>query len=207
MLRAGLQREKGRQPSVESLYRLRKRLLKTDPRIETIDARICRAFELTGKAAERIARAGLNAYFTSPVGPLHLFSDTMSVLHRIHGTGARIFIVTAGNQRIQGAKLKRLRLAGSPLIERAYVTGAMGGKGKKLRFRAIVKRPADRKHTLIVGDRPDSEIRAANQLGMWTVRKLGGEFTRAPSRASVDRPNFTVRHLAELLRLPIQFGE
>lgn len=207
MLRAGLRRAKGRQPSVESLYRLRRRLLARDPGIETIDARICRVFQLERALANRVARAGFTAYFSSPVGRLHLFPDALPVLRRIHDAGVRIYIVTAGQRSIQNAKLRRLGLEKSPLIRRTFITGVMDGAGKKDRFRAIVPSRIDRKQTLVIGDRVDREIRAAKRLGMVTVRKLGGEFSRHRPRSSAEKPDFTIRRLSELLRLPLRFGE
>lgn len=205
MLKAGLRRPRGRQPSAESLYRLRRELFRQNPELETLDLRLCHAIGLSGAAARRAAKTGQHAYFSFPVGPLHLFADTLPALRRLRASGVDVFILTAGVRRIQLAKVKRLGLDRSPAVRRILCTGVPGGRGKKKPLRSIARRAPSRMEVLVVGDRPDSEIRAANELGLWTVRRRGGEFARRPARSPEERADFTIRRLSQLFGLPFDF--
>ena len=205
LLKAGLRRRGGRRLTAESLLRLRRKLFRQDPDLETLDYRLCRSLGLEEAAARRLAQTGRHAYFSSPVGPLRLFADTLPTLCRLHVAGVRIFILTAGNRRIQQAKTRRLRLDRSPYIQRIFYTGLMRGRGKKDCLRQIIRMPGAKKEILVVGDRPDSEIRAANALGLLTVRRRGGEFAQRPAGSKIARADFSIRRLSELFGLPLEF--
>jgi len=69
----------------------------------------------------------------------------------------------------------------------------------------VLRAEPNPRRVLVVGDRPDSEIRAARQLGMWTVRRLGGEFARYRPRHRLEKPHFSIRKLSSLFRLSLEF--
>lgn len=206
LLAAGLRRASGAKPSRDSLFRLRRRLFREEPDLDTLDLRLCLQLGLDTRAARRFAKVGRRAYFSSPVGPLKLFSGALPMLKRLHKTGVRVCILTAGKRSIQQAKIRRLGLHRSPLIQRVCYTGLMQGKGKKHFLRRIAQNEATPKNVLVVGDRPDSEIRAARELGFWAVRRLGGEFAARQPRSRLETPHYTLHRLSELFSLPFTFG-
>ncbi|MGH9803653.1 MAG: HAD family hydrolase [Candidatus Acidiferrales bacterium] len=206
LLRAGLQRRLGRRISFERLWRLRLRLFREERNLATLDARLLARLGVAGPLAARLARLGPAAYFSLPVGKLRLFPDTLPTLRRLHRSGVRLYILTAGHKRIQQAKIRALGLNRLPYLRAVFYTGLLAGRGKLHYLRQVLRYEPNPRRILVVGDRPDSEIRAARRLGMWTVRRLGGEFARYRPSHRLERPDFTIRKLSSLFRLPFHFG-
>jgi FMN phosphatase YigB (HAD superfamily) len=207
MLRGSLRRALGRRLSLEKLYRLRLRLFRQERNLETLDHRLLAHLGVGGRRAGRLARIGHQAYFSFPVGRLRLFPDALPTLERLHRAGGRIFILTAGQLHIQQAKVRVLRLDRLPFIERIFYTGLLGGQGKRKYLRQVLRAEPDPRRVLVVGDRPDSEIRAARQLGLCTVRRQGGEFAAYKAKQRLERAHFTIRRLSQLFRLGFVFAE
>lgn len=106
---------------------------------------------------------------------------------------ARLFLVTSGFRRLQESKIKALGFG--PLFEAIYIDAIDEAyrKGKQGIFRHILDacflEPAE---ALVVGDNPDSEIEAGNQLGMKTAQIL---------REGVPRGNNATRYIKSLAEL------
>jgi FMN phosphatase YigB (HAD superfamily) len=206
LLRAGLNQHARRQQSVASLVRLRLRLFREERNLETLDARVVARLGLRGGVAARLARVGNRAYFSYPVQRLHLFPDARPTLRRLHRAGVRIYVLTAGLLRIQRAKVRVLGLNRLAYIHKIYLTGLLQGRGKARYLKRVLRAEPEPRRVLVVGDRADSEIRAARELGLWAVRRLGGEFARFRPRHRLERAHFSIRRLGQLFRLPFQFG-
>jgi FMN phosphatase YigB (HAD superfamily) len=206
LLRGNLRRALGKPLSLDKLYRLRLRLFRQERNLETLDLRLLHRLGLRGRRAARLARLGYRAYFSLPVGRLHLFPDTLPTLRRLHRANVRVFILTAGHLHIQRAKVRVLGLDRLPFVQGIFYTGFLRGRGKANYLRRVLRVEPERKRVLVVGDRPDSEIRAARQLGLWTVRRRGGEFARYQPKDRWERAHFTIRRLGQLFRLPFDFG-
>ena len=54
---------------------------------------------------------------------------------------------------------------------------------------------------VMVGDRSDNDIAPARRLGMQTIRILRGPSAFSEPPSAEDRPEFTIRTLAELIPL------
>ncbi|MFQ5696118.1 MAG: hypothetical protein ACE5HB_09030, partial [Terriglobia bacterium] len=117
-----------------------------------------------------------------------------------------ILVLTAGDLRVQRAKVRVLGLEQSPYARTILLTGLRQGRGKTAPLRRVLRLEPNPGRILVVGDRPDSEIRAARQLKMWTVRRRGGEFAAFRPRNRLERAHFTLRRLSHLFRLPFTFG-
>jgi FMN phosphatase YigB (HAD superfamily) len=120
--------------------------------------------------------------------------------------GVKIFVLTAGLGHIQRAKVHALGLDRCPEIAGIFFTGLLQGRGKTRWLRRVLRQEPDPQRVLVVGDRADSEIRAARALGMWTVRRIGGEFAGYQPRHPKERADFQIRRLSELFHLGFQFG-
>jgi FMN phosphatase YigB (HAD superfamily) len=201
MLRANLRRAAGDRLTLEKVLRLRLRLFRQERDLNTLDRRLCNRLGVRGGEAQRLARIGRRAYFGFPVGQLRLFPETMPTLKRLHSAGVRVFILTAGRFRTQRDKVRVLGLDPSPYVSDVYLTGMLGGRGKARFLRRVLKQEPNPRQILVVGDRPDSEIREARALGMWTVRRRGGEFARSQARNRLEQAHFTIRRLSSLFRL------
>jgi FMN phosphatase YigB (HAD superfamily) len=206
MLAAGLRRSTGRRLTIASVFRLRLRLFREERNLDTLDRRLCARLGLQGKLAERIARVGYKAYFTCPVGRLRLLPDSLPTLQRLHRCGVRLFILTAGDLSVQRTKVRKLGLDRLPYVQQVFYTGLRMGRGKIQRLRQVLRYEPNPEKVLVVGDRPDSEIRAARELGMRAVRRVGGEFARTQPRHRLERPDFTIRRLSQLFSLGFRFG-
>lgn len=205
MLRAGLARHLRRRWSLGRLVAQRLKLFHQQRNLLTLDRRFCARLGVRGRTAEALARIGRRAYFSYPVRRLRLFPDTLPALRRLHRAGVRIFILTAGLRPIQRAKVRVLGLDWRPEIRGIFFTGLLRGRGKTKYLRRVLRCEPNRKRILVVGDRPDSEIRAARELGLWTVYRRGGEFARYQPRHRLERAHFTIRRVSQLFRLDFRF--
>lgn len=206
LLAAGLARHARRRLTVDSLAALRLKLFREERNLDTLDRRLIARLRLGGQAGRHLAHIGHDAYFSFPVRNLHLFPDTMPTLRRLHRLGVRVYLITAGHLHIQQAKTRLLGLERSPYVSDILYTGLTRGRGKKQRLRRVLHYEPNPRRVLVVGDRPDSEIRAARELGMWAVRRLGGEFAgRRPSKPR-ERAHFTLRRVSCLFALPFKFS-
>jgi len=208
LLTAGLNRHVGRRLTVAYLLRLRIKLFRQERFLNTLDTRLCAALGLRGRTARRLAKVGRDAYFSYPVRSLRLFPNALPTLRRLHRSGVRVHIVTAGYFHIQRAKTRILSLDRSPYVEKIFYTGLTRGRGKKGKLRQVLRHEPERnpRRIVVVGDRPDSEIRVARELGMWAVRRLGGEFALFTPRTRAERAHFNIRRVSQLFRLPFDFG-
>ena len=206
LLRGNLRRALSKPLSLDQLYRLRLRLFREERNLETLDLRLLHHLGLRGRPAARLARLSHRAYFSLPVRRLRLFPDTLPTLRRLDRAGVHIFVLTAGYQHIQRAKARVLGLNRLPYVSGIFYTGLLRGRGKTSYLRRVLRVEPNRRRILVVGDRPDSEIRAARQLSLWTVRRRGGEFARYEPQNRWERPHFTIRRLGQLFRLPFDFG-
>lgn len=200
-------RQAGVAVSLRRLVRERLRLFHQTRDLENLDLHLCARFSLTGARAKRLARIGRNAYFSLPVGRLTPFPDARSVLRRLHQLGVRISIVTAGRPGLQRQKVRALGLDRSPYVRRIFYVPIPSGQSGKLReLGRILRWEPEPERILVVGDRPNREIQAANQLGMVAVRRLGGEFVGYRPKAAAEKARFTITRLSEIFHLGLRFG-
>lgn len=109
---------------------------------------------------------------------------------------AKLFLVTSGFQRLQSSKIRALGIA--PQFARVYIdaTDDPHHKGKEAIFREILDAYDFAPHeVLVVGDNPESEIEAGNNLGIPTVQILRPGVTRGTNA------NHFIHRLAELKSL------
>jgi putative hydrolase of the HAD superfamily len=114
--------------------------------------------------------AGFAAFAETEVtGQMHGYGD-LDALRELH---AKLFLVTSGFRRLQQSKVKALDL--EHLLAELHIDAIdePAPKGKLHAFQSILRNhnlsPAE---VLVVGDNPDSEIHAGNQLGMTTIQIL-----------------------------------
>jgi len=123
--------------------------------------------------------------------PMHGYGD-LAVLAEIP---AKLFLVTSGFRRLQESKIKALGI--THLFEEIHIDAIDESRpiGKLQAFEAIMQtHRLTPKEVLVVGDNPDSEIAAGNQLGITSVQILRPGVP--PSPAATHR----IHTLAELIR-------
>jgi FMN phosphatase YigB (HAD superfamily) len=198
--------EAGLKAGVEAVYRARMQAFRRDPMLRHIDAAVCSRFQAADP--EAISHAAREAYFNCPVGKLTLFPGTMPLLRHLHRRGVRSFVVSFGEPRIQRAKIKALGLEDHPLIERILYADRDKLLTKEAAFRQIqrdLRLPEEQ--MLIVGDRPMSEIRAGNELGMHTVRIRRGEFAVQEPQSPEEEPDYVVDDISMVRKVGFVWGK
>lgn len=198
MVKAGLR------ATVEAVYRARMSAFREDPMLRYIDAEVCRRFQSADP--EAVSRAAREAYFNFPVRRLRLFPGTLPLLRFLARQGVRIFVVSFGEPKTQQAKAKSLGLERNPLIERIFYADRGKLLTKEAAFRQIQSETRiDASEILVVGDRPMSEIRAGNELGMHTVRIHRGEFAIQEPQGLEEHADHVVKNISEVRKLPFRW--
>jgi FMN phosphatase YigB (HAD superfamily) len=199
MVKAGLKAK------VEAVYRARMRAFRRDPMLRHIDAEVCRRFDAADP--EAVSLAARDAYFNCPVGKLRLFPGTLPLLRHLRGRGVHSYIVSFGEPKTQHAKVRALGLHDHPHIAQILYADRDKLLTKEAAFRQIQEKeglPAEQ--MLVVGDRPMSEIRAGNDLGMHTVRIRRGEFVAQEPQGPEEEPDFVARSISEVRSLALAWG-
>ena len=135
-------------------------------------------------AAARAAFAELEA-----TTPLRGYAD----LHLLAALEVRRFLVTSGFLRLQRSKISALGI--EPLFTSVHIDAIdrPARTSKKAIFAEILQRHGYATHeVLVVGDSPESEIAAGNELGLATVQIL---------REGVVRSGAATHHIAGLAEL------
>jgi FMN phosphatase YigB (HAD superfamily) len=199
MVRAGLN------GTIEAVYRARLRAFRQDPMLRHIDPAVWSEFG--GGNCDQICRAARDAYFNCPVSELKLFRGTIPLLRFLHQRGVRVYIVSFGEPEIQRAKVRELGLENHPAIDHVYYADRDQLLTKEAAFKMIQQQLQLPAHEmLVVGDRPMTEIRAGKELRMHTVRIRHGEFAAQEPRGPEEEPDFEVRTISAITRLPFAWG-
>jgi FMN phosphatase YigB (HAD superfamily) len=195
----------GLQAGVDAVYRARMRAFRRDPMLRHIDAEVCRRFAAADPQA--ISHAAREAYFHCPVSKLKLFPGAMPLLRHLHRHGVRIFVVSFGEPTIQHAKVLALGLENHPCIDGILYADRDKLLTKEAAFRRIqLELGLPVGQMLVVGDRPMSEIRAGNELGMYTVRIHRGEFAAQEPQAPEEEADYLVDSISKVRGLKFVWG-
>lgn len=195
----------GLNATTEAVYRARMRAFRQDPMLRHIDAETTRHFH--AENPEEISRIAREAYFNCPVGKLTLFAESLPLLRFLAKRGVRNFIVSFGEPKIQHAKVESLGLDRESSVEKIYYADRGNVLTKEAAFRRIQKKTGlTPDEILVVGDRPAREIRAGRELGMQTVRLLHGEFKSQLPLGPEEEPDYVIRSISEVRKLPFTWG-
>jgi len=195
----------GLRAKVDAVYRARMSAFRKDPMLRHIDAEVCRRFGAADP--EAVSRAAREAYFNFPVGKLTLFPGTLPLLRFLSRQGVSSFVVSFGEPRTQHAKVRALGLENNPLIERILYADRGGLLTKQAAFQQVQRQSGiPPSQFLVVGDRPMSEIRAGNELGMHTVRIRRGEFAVQEPQGPEEEADWVAIDISQVKRLPFRWG-
>ncbi len=191
--------------SADRILELRMAAIQLDPRLEFVDLEVGR--RLGVPITPELRETSRAAYFSTPVGRLRLFPGALRLLRDLKRRGVRNFIVSFGDPGTQRAKVEALGLDREPAVENIFYADRTPVLTKAEVFRSILRTvESDPARVLVVGDRPASELRAGKELGMHTVRVRHGEFRRQEPESAAERPDFEIRKITALRKLPFHFG-
>ncbi len=144
-----------------------------------------------------MAEAGESTWFEYEPPPMSLDPSVSRALDELAAV-APLALITMGDVMTQRAKVERLDVA-RRFAEVRYVSAhAPGGKTAAL-SELIVHFRWNSSRVVVCGDRPDSDVRAANKNGCVAVlvRRDGAEFASVPASGD-DAPWRTIASVAEL---------
>ncbi len=138
-------------------------------------------------------KAYTNSEFLQEISP---YPDVESTLRALK-PNYQLILITTGNANYQEEKVKGLGLASYfDLI----LCDESADKEEKILF--VLKQFCLKPREVIsVGDRIDSEIKAANKLGLITVRFLRGKYSILQPKHHYEHPDYEIKSLSELLAL------
>lgn len=191
--------------SADEILKLRLAAVEADPRLEFINMEVGR--QLGVPINDALRETAEAAYFSTPIGRLRLFPGARRLLRDLKRRGVRSFIVSFGDPDTQRAKVAALGLDRESAVENIFYADRTHDLTKEDVFRSILRSvESDPARVLVVGDRPASEIQAGKRLGMHTVRIRHGEFAALEPESEAERPDFEIKRIAGLQKLPFQFG-
>ncbi len=197
MIAAGLDAE------LELALATRAALFAEQPRADVHSRMVAALGVRPGQDPEQVRLAGHRAYFCREVEPhIALEPATAALLHELRERYA-LFLVTTGAPPTQRSKVLYLGLA--PHFREVHYVDGDAGQTKRDAFARILAEHGFPPHEVVcVGDRPDREILAANQLGMISVRVRGGEFAHLRPEQALERARHEIETISELRALLAQ---
>ena len=161
------------------------------------DALVAAVERLGGTGADREAAAA--AFFAYEPRRLELDPVVDEALTELAGL-APLALLTFGDPATQRAKIEGLGLGPRFALCRVVGRGAAGGKTAALR-ELLAERKWRPARTVVCGDNPRSEIRAAIECGCVAVRvrREGAEFGAVAARVPSERAAHEVHHVAGLV--------
>lgn len=194
MIAAGLNAE------LEHALQTRAALFAQQPRADVYGMLVEALGVRPGQDPELVRLAGHRAYFGREVEPhIALAPETAALLSELCELYA-LFLVTTGVPRTQRSKVAYLRL--EPYFREVHYVDGDAGQTKRDAFERILADHGFQPHHVIcIGDRPDREIMAANQLGMVSVRVRGGEFNHLRAERALECAHHEIESVTELRAL------
>ncbi len=156
-----------------------------------------RTFLESIRADARFLEIGVKEYYGAtetsfPVSPLPQAMETLRELHGSHD----LVIVSTGDEKQQQRKLKKANI--DPALFQAIIVCA--GYNKKNHYRNLMKEfNYNAQDILVCGDKFETDLLPAKELGMRTVNILWGRSSGIPVKGA--GPDYSIRSLPELKRI------
>ena len=155
---------------------------------------IARRYDLPQGAVDRAFRV----YNRDRVEAIAPFPDVKPTLSHLRQRGIMCFLLSTGVHRRQAAKVERLGLA--DYFDEVIINDVDRGGLMSECLRYLMDRHRLRAdETMVVGDRPQEEIRVGNDLGAVTVQMMHGRFSEFEPRDEGERPDV---HIARIFQVP-----
>jgi FMN phosphatase YigB (HAD superfamily) len=159
---------------------------------------IVQRFGTRGSPADAVAEAGFKAFYDrrveSTISLAPGLRDTLRDLRNSYG----LHLVTAGHPETQQEKLKILEMR--PLFDSITIVNTFANETKRQAFEKIASQTigAPPRH-LSVGNRLDTDIAPAKELGWKTCWVRYGEYARSTPLTALEKPDVTIANITELI--------
>lgn len=194
MIAAGLKAD------VEEAIQTRKDLFKAYPRQDVYALLVDKLGCEDPNLADAVRDAGHQAYFHRKVEDHISLEGTVQTMLETLQTTHRLYLVTSGHPETQARKVELLQLA--PYFAAIHYVHRDVGQSKFDSFRHIsYELDHAPPQTLVIGDRPDREIRAGNALGMHTARIRHGEFAHIEPQTKDEEAHYEFERVTDILNI------
>ncbi len=189
--------------SVESCLKTRETLLQRGPKANwmesIIDTHLADSPDLAFKRSD-ILEAGKLAFYEREIKEdLHLMPGARDVLEKLQGSYP-LFLVTAGSLRTQQKKVTLTGLAS--YFEHIIYVNELTGESKDQAFREMGQRTQKAPSGFLsVGNRIDTDLRPAKNLGWTTCWVKYGEYISLTPEAVGHQPDYIIENIRELVPL------
>lgn len=147
----------------------------------------------------RVASVGHHAFYNRKVDEdISVFPGVNELLKELRAQGYRVHLVTQGHRATQEEKIQKLGI-GSAFESISHVDPSRGERKGEAFRKLMTATGAPPSHYLSIGNRVDTDISEAKDLGWKTCWMKYGEYRfLTPSRTN-EKPDFTIASLAELI--------
>jgi len=154
---------------------------------------IARRYDIGREALDR----AFHAYNSDEVGEICAFPDVMPTLTFLRGQGVLCFLLTSGIYKRQSTKIAQLGLgdAFDEIVINDIERGVLLSECMRYVFAKYHLRAEE---VLVVGDRPQEEIRIGKDLGAATAQMLHGRFSSLEPRDAREVPDYRITHIFQV---------
>jgi uncharacterized cofD-like protein len=146
---------------------------------------------------EEVVDRAYRAYNSDAVGDIQPFPDVVDTLSFLRSQGILCFLLTSGLHRRQSTKIKKLGL--EDRFDEIVINDVERGVVMSECLRYLLDRHRLRpEELLVVGDRPQEEIRIGNDLGAVTAQMLHGRFSSFEPRDSREVASHRVTRIFQV---------
>jgi FMN phosphatase YigB (HAD superfamily) len=182
----------------QKFWAKRKEIMKDDPFFWSVNKKLCHAFKIKGKKAQKAYKAGNELYYIKPhVGAIKPFSGVKPMLGRLKKKYL-LGLVTFGHIQLQQKKLKKLGIK-NHFTYIGFDEYQKLGLTKKDCFKEFCKKlkmkPSE---VLVVGDNLTNEIAIANKMGMTTIRILTGSRKKLQPKTDYEIPDYSFKKITHV---------
>jgi len=140
-------------------------------------------------AAEKLPESGVQElveiYNSSGPKTTKLPEGSVMVLKELRRQGMKLGILTDGNANRQMMKINALGL--ESWVDSIVLAGAHGTKLSRQPFEIMLGNlESEARQSTYIGDNPMTDFQIPKEMGMKTIRLVGGEFAKLSSRKDVD---------------------
>ncbi len=147
--------------------------------------------------SEDAVDGAFRAYNSDEVGDIETFPDVLPTISFLRSQGVICCLLTSGLHRRQSTKIEKLGLVDA--FDEIVINDIERGGLMSECLRYLLGRHALRPdEMLVVGDRPQEEIRVGNDLGALTAQMLHGRFSAFEPRDAGEEPDYRITRIFQV---------
>lgn len=194
MIKAGLKAE------LEAAMKERLDFIRNEPRGNVFQYLVTK-FGVRDSASEKeVTQAGFTAFYSRNVeSNIALRTGVSELLEKLEKKYL-LYLVTAGNPETQMQKIRHLKFADR--FKRIFLVDPSRGETKQEAFRSIMELHGNTPEKyLSIGNRVDTDIAEAKELGWDTCWIRYGEYAHLHPQNNFEKPDYELTHIKDLAQV------